>query len=108
MPRPISEWMADAICTGKSDIFFGPVEEKRLDKRNRERLAIKICQACPSMNDCRIYARKNGELGVWGGETEEERFAGGFVNDPWLARNMRAREYRLLKKLERSSDNSIG
>jgi WhiB family transcriptional regulator, redox-sensing transcriptional regulator len=107
MPIEISEWMADALCTGKSTTFFGPIDEKRVDRRARERLAIKICNACPVMHDCRLYARKNGELGVWGGETEEERYSGGFINDPWVSRNARARERRLAKQADSSRHNGV-
>jgi WhiB family redox-sensing transcriptional regulator len=108
MPRDITEWMAESVCGGKPHLFFGPIEEKRVDRRARERLAVSVCRTCPAIDDCRIHARKNGELGVWGGETEEERYSGGFINDPWVARNARAREKRLLKKFESSNDNSVG
>ncbi len=108
MPRDIAKWRVEAVCVGKSHLFFGPIDEKRVDRRARERLAIKVCNTCPAIDDCRIHARKNGELGVWGGETEEERYSGGFINDPWVARNARAREKRLLKKVESRSDNSVG
>jgi len=101
------EWMDNAICIGKLDIFFGAIDEKKSDKREREKLAVGICRACPVAYDCRLYARKNGELGVWGGETEEERFAGGYVTDAWVSRTVRARERRLLKKLESHGDNSV-
>lgn len=106
MPKDISEWMADAACIGKSDIFFGPSREKRIDKRLRERTAIKICNGCVSMYECRNYARKNGELGVWGGETEDQRYANGFLNDPWVARNARARERRAQEK-NKDSNSSV-
>jgi WhiB family redox-sensing transcriptional regulator len=106
MPKHISEWIDDAICAGKSKVFFGPQEEKRTERRTRERIAISICNSCPVITDCRLHARKNGELGVWGGETEEQRFAGGYIQDPWVARNARAREKRLLKKSESRHNNS--
>lgn len=33
---------------------------------------------CPILMACRNYARRNGEWGIWGGETEEERRAAGY------------------------------
>lgn len=103
-----TQWLANAACTGKTNLFFAPMDEKRNDKRLRERKAIMICLQCPVMYECRLHAREHGELGIWGGETEEQRFAAGFIHDPWVKRNARAREKRSLKKLESSGNNGVG
>lgn len=108
MSEDTSQWIAQASCVGKTHLFFGPMGEKKTDKRVRERSAIFICMQCPVMHECRRHARENGELGVWGGETEEQRFQAGFLHDPWVKRNAQARERRLLKKLKSSGNDGIG
>lgn len=89
------EWLSQASCKGKTDTFFGPYNEKVSSRRTRERDAKRICEKCPVMYQCRQYARENGELGVWGGEGEEERFNAGFSTDPFIRRRMKMREARL-------------
>ncbi len=37
------------------------------------------CEACPVLVPCREMARRNGENGFWGGESEEERAAAGYA-----------------------------
>lgn len=88
------DWLENAACKGKSDIFFGPIDEKSAKKRIREYIALSICFQCPCINECREYARENNELGIWGAETEEQRHARGFLKDPYLSRNTRARQKR--------------
>ncbi|MEV7416987.1 WhiB family transcriptional regulator [Streptomyces sp. NPDC089919] len=40
--------------------------------------AIAACGDCPVRFECRQWARENGEFGIWGGETDDEREAAGF------------------------------
>ena len=35
--------------------------------------AKEICRSCPLVVDCLEFALKNGEIGIWGGTTEEQR-----------------------------------
>jgi len=67
-----------AVCKGMSHIFYSDFSERPTKRVRREKAAKAICNSCPVMEQCRDYARKNPEYGVWGGETEEERFLQGF------------------------------
>jgi WhiB family redox-sensing transcriptional regulator len=89
------EWFKNADCKGKTDLFYGPYDEKVGARRVRERQAKRICEGCESVYQCRQYARENGELGVWGGEGEEDRFNAGFSTDAFIRRRMKMREARL-------------
>lgn len=74
-----TNWLNRAACKGKTDLFFPQVGEATIAKYKRERTAKAICNACPVMYECRKWARENNELGYWGGESEEERWRGGFL-----------------------------
>ena len=50
--------------------MFFPVSE--LDTRQVE-AAKGICQGCPVQGSCLQFALDNGEHGIWGGTTEDER-----------------------------------
>lgn len=39
------------------------------------RKALRICDTCPAMLACRRAGREGREFGIWGGETQPERFA---------------------------------
>lgn len=95
-------WMDDAKCKNKSELFFGPTKEGRLQKAAREEKAIAICKTCPAIYKCRLFGRENGELGVWGGETEDERYAGGYLKNNDIARRNKQREQRLSRKMSNS------
>jgi WhiB family redox-sensing transcriptional regulator len=71
-------WMADAACAGRTQLFFGIAGERPERRVRREQRARKVCATCPVIADCREMARRNGENGFWGGESEEERAAAGF------------------------------
>jgi len=92
------DWLREASCKGKTEIFFGPYNEKVASRRARERQAKQICNGCAVQYQCRQYARENGELGVWGGEGEEERFNGGYSTDPFIRRRMKMREARAARQ----------
>jgi WhiB family redox-sensing transcriptional regulator len=75
-PMPWHRW---ARCTDENDLFFGPFGERPEAATAREHFAItEYCAHCPVRVDCRDYARRNREYGVWGGETELERALAGF------------------------------
>jgi WhiB family redox-sensing transcriptional regulator len=87
-------WVDRAMCSGLTELFFGELKEKPHIRKAREQKAIAICKTCPVMYQCRQFARENKELGVWGGETEDERYFGGFLNDPDVSRRNKQREKR--------------
>lgn len=94
MKKTDTGWMSDSNCKGKTDVFYGPSEERLAMRRVRERQAKEICLECKVMLQCRQYARENNELGFWGAEGEEERFTNGFLNDPFVRRRLKHRADR--------------
>ncbi len=74
-------WTDQAQCKGKLKLFYPPDKEHPRTRYRREVQAKLICSSCPVMVQCRDYARSNSEYGVWGGESEEDRFYAG-VNLP--------------------------
>lgn len=84
--------MKNANCKGKSQYFFASYSERPQATARRIEKAKKICSECPVQRQCREYGRDNAEIGVWGGETEEERYLNGFIaSDPTLRRRMSKR-----------------
>jgi hypothetical protein len=82
-------WHKDAACKGQRNLFFGPYNERTSAKIRREYEAKKICKDCPSLTQCRDYARSHVEFGIWGGETEEDRFRQGYpIGDPLIRRKV--------------------
>ena len=66
--------------TVNPELFHAPAGE-RVDSPSaltRIAAARNVCLDCPVMVACRDYAREHQEWGIWGGETDEERFAAGF------------------------------
>ena len=55
-------------------------------------LSSRLWQVIPSA--CRDYARKNWELGFWGGESESERAAAGFAPTTPIIGRKRVAEQR--------------
>lgn len=74
-----SNWRAQALCNGMTEVFFGPAAERPERRVEREALARSFCMACPSQLPCRRYARLNREHGMWGAENDEERAAAGYA-----------------------------
>jgi WhiB family transcriptional regulator, redox-sensing transcriptional regulator len=72
------EWMEQALCHGRTGMFFAPHAERPQARVRREAKARQVCQACPVIFECRRYARVHLEYGFWGGESEEERASAGF------------------------------
>ena len=85
-------WMNKANCKGRSEYFFASYSERPQARARRVEKAKKICAECAVREQCKEYGRQNTEIGVWGGETEEERYLNGFMaNDPTLRRRMTKR-----------------
>jgi len=76
--QPMS-WVDDALCRGKSDLFFAPFAERPEARVRREARAAELCASCPAMDTCKEHARDHRELGFWGGESEAERATAGFA-----------------------------
>ena len=79
-PRPIIEeweWQYQAACKGlATDIFFYSDRERGPKRAKREKIAKAICATCPVIKECRDQALRLAEpYGIWGGLTQEERFA---------------------------------
>ena len=87
-------WAAAGECKGLTELFFGNSKEKVRARSRREAAAVAVCKRCPVMLQCRQFARENRELGVWGGETEDERYFAGFLKNPDVVRRNKARETR--------------
>ena len=75
LAHPDDEWMAQAACKGRTNLFFG-IAGERPERRIRERTARNVCDSCEVVAPCRERARAGRENGFWGGESEEERAAG--------------------------------
>lgn len=89
-----TNWLAQASCKGKSDLFFGHISERPSARVKREKEAALICATCSVSTECREYARRNNEHGYWGGENEDERYSLGFLKDPTISRRIKARDAR--------------
>ena len=78
-----------------------PYKETVKQRRKREAAAKRICTQCPVMHKCRSHARDANELGIWGGETEEERYFSGNLDNPvtnkYYARRARIENSKLYK-----------
>jgi WhiB family redox-sensing transcriptional regulator len=86
-------WMDEAICKGRTHLFFPPKAERPQARVRREAQARKLCNSCPVQLQCQAFARDNREYGYWGGESEEERHLAGFtVAAPIGVRSRRLRE----------------
>jgi len=71
-------WMAASACSGRTSLFFGLAGERPERRIRREARARKVCATCPVLTECRAMARRNGENGFWGGESEEDRALAGY------------------------------
>jgi WhiB family redox-sensing transcriptional regulator len=74
-----AEWMDDAVCKGRTNLFFGIAGERPERRVRREETARRLCATCPVLVQCRDMARRSRENGFWGGENEEERAAAGYA-----------------------------
>ena len=76
---PLGDWSAQALCAGKTHLFFGPPGERPSRRRKRETLANAYCSVCPVAEPCRESGRMGNENGMWGGENEEARALAGYT-----------------------------
>lgn len=81
-------WAHYAVCGSKSELFFAPNRERPGKRMVRERAAKLICATCPVAVACRDSGRRNHEVGIWGGETEEERARAGFPIRTFISRRI--------------------
>jgi WhiB family redox-sensing transcriptional regulator len=72
-------WRQDALCPSRPDIqFFPEIGRGRYGRGHawtgdEEAPARALCAACPVQLACLEEALANGEAGIWGGTSEEER-----------------------------------
>lgn len=67
-------WADYGSCQGQPEVFYNEEDDRKGDRRDKERAAKGICEHCPVIVQCRLYAIEARELyGVWGGLTEMER-----------------------------------
>ena len=63
-------WRKEALCKGKTNLFFNEDTAKNYYGRARA-----LCQICPVKKECLDYAIDNHEAGgFWGGMTYKERY----------------------------------
>jgi WhiB family transcriptional regulator, redox-sensing transcriptional regulator len=82
------DWMAEAVCRGRTSLFFPPHGEQAEARERREARAMAVCLTCPVRVPCRDYARRHREQGFWGGENDEQRIE--------LRRRSRSVEHRVV------------
>lgn len=73
------DWRDEALCIGRTRLFFPKKAERPEARARREAQALVICGQCPVIRECRDHARSNHEYGFWGGESEESRHLAGFT-----------------------------
>ncbi|GEL25730.1 transcriptional regulator WhiB [Pseudonocardia sulfidoxydans NBRC 16205] len=67
-------WHEQAACRGEDPALFFPVGNAGPAKEQTAR-AKAVCAGCPVIAQCREWARRYEDTGVWGGEDEYERRA---------------------------------
>lgn len=70
-------WQERGSCQqADPDLFFHPYGERDPSRSRRDAAAVEVCRTCPVVQQCLAYARATAQpYGVWGGETEDERWA---------------------------------
>ena len=87
---------AGARCVGRTELFFPTYNERPSTRARREQRACQLCARCPAQEACRAFARRHGEYGVWGGETDEERvLAGVRLRYPYSPKTIKRERQRL-------------
>lgn len=98
-------WFEQAICSGETSLFFPPLgSENRQQRVKRERLAAAVCEQCSVTAQCKQYARDQGELGFWGGETEEQRYLAGYLRDSVVSRRRKYAKMHSAEVLEQFNE----
>lgn len=98
----VMDWMDDARCRGKSELFFAPFAERPEARVRREAQARSLCANCDVADPCKDYARSNRELGFWGGESEAERATAGFAPTTPIIGRRRVAEERAAAQLRQA------
>lgn len=60
-------WKSRGNCVGEPAYLFY-VRSAAVEEKGRA-----ICQGCPVLDECFLYALQHNEVGIWGGLTEDER-----------------------------------
>ena len=100
-PTGSTAWMEHGRCEGESDLYFAPFAERPEARVRREARARAICEQCVVLRACRDYARRNRELGFWGGESESERAEAGFAPTTPIVGRKRVAEERARDAMRR-------
>lgn len=67
-------WETDALCRGRTDLFYGPPSERPEARDVRGVRAQQMCGKCPVKHHCFLAGRRE-HFGVWGGVMREGRTA---------------------------------
>lgn len=102
-PVGSTAWISDPACSGHGELFFAPFAERPEARVRRESAAERICNSCVALIECRDYARKNRELGFWGGESESQRAAAGFAPTTPIIGRRRVAEQRARDAMQRAA-----
>ena len=73
------QWVSKAECKNLTHLFYPPDNERPPAANRREAIAYSICSQCKVIEQCKDYARTNGEIGYWAGENEFDRHLLGFT-----------------------------
>lgn len=84
------DWKALGRCHGKTELFYDQRRESEGQRLRRESLAKQYCAVCPVREICKMMGRLGREHGIWGGETDEERAAAGYLPMRSTSRRIRA------------------
>ena len=71
------EWQDLGACKDTDpELFFLDHNVRHVQKRKKEQAAIKVCQACPVVQQCLDHSLRVPEFyGVWGGMTADQRMS---------------------------------
>lgn len=71
---PTLGWMSQGACRGEDPELFFPIAAAgpALAQAGRAKA---VCRRCMVRLMCLAYAVENGQAGIWGGTTEDERRA---------------------------------
>ena len=89
-------YVGERMCANRQNLFYASTSHERPQRRaRREAEAKQVCESCVNTIVCRDYAREIREpYGVWGGETEYERFRAGFSSFNPFRRQQRPSYHR--------------
>lgn len=111
MPKPriqmknlsIGDWVQEGECRGLTEIFFPPSSERPQATARREARARAICSRCKVFDQCKEYARANGEYGFWAGENEYDRAVEGYFPKFGVLRHSTLQYYKRMKQMNEFS-----